>query len=97
MTGTAGEFGHNIIEPGSELTCTCGNRGCLMAVACGMALPYLFKKKLSEGKQHCLTFRTDFDYSKVDGKLLKKGLDIDDPVSKEIILDSGTVCGDWYL
>jgi glucokinase len=93
MTGTAGEFGHNIVEPGSELTCTCGNRGCLMSVACGMALPHLFKKKLSEGKKTLLDLPDDFDYSKVDGKLLKKGLDIDDPLSKEIILDSGRYVG----
>lgn len=93
MTGTAGEFGHNIIEPDSELICTCGNRGCLMSVACGMALPHLFQKKLSEGKKTLLDLPASFDYSKVDGKLLKKGLDMDDPLSKEIILDSGRYVG----
>jgi len=45
-SGTAGEFGHTIVEPDSELICTCGNRGCLMACACGLALPHLFRKKI---------------------------------------------------
>ena len=45
MTGTAGEFGHTIVEPESSLICTCGNRGCLMACACGMALPHLVQAK----------------------------------------------------
>ncbi len=45
MTGTAGEFGHTIVEPESTLICTCGNRGCLMACACGMALPHLIQAK----------------------------------------------------
>jgi glucokinase len=93
LTGTAGEFGHTIVQPDSELTCTCGNRGCLMACACGMALPHLFRKKLKAGKITRLALPENFDYNKVDGKLLKQGLDMDDPVSKEIILDSGYYVG----
>ena len=93
MTGTAGEFGHTIVQPDSELTCTCGNRGCLMACACGMALPHLFRKKIRAGKVTRLNLPANFDYAKVDGKLLKQGLDMDDPVSKEIILDSAYYVG----
>jgi len=93
ITGTAGEFGHTIVEPDSELTCTCGNRGCLMAVACGMALPHLFQQKLREGKVSKLGLPANFDVSKIDGKLLKQGLDMDDPVSREIIRDSGRYVG----
>lgn len=93
VTGTAGEFGHTIIEPDSELICTCGNRGCLMAVACGMALPHLYKKKLEQGMKTNLHLSPDFDIKKVDGKLLKVGLDINDPMSKAIILDSARYLG----
>ena len=93
QTGTAGEFGHTIVSPGSELTCTCGNRGCLMAVACGMALPHLFRKKISEGMTSSLKLPADFDYDKVNGKLLREGLEIGDPVSKSIVLDSGYYVG----
>ena len=93
VTGTAGEFGHTIVEPNSELTCTCGNRGCLMACACGMALPYLFEQKLKEGKKSKLNLPPNFNLSKLSGQLLLKGLEMDDPVSKEIILDSGYYVG----
>jgi glucokinase len=93
ITGTAGEFGHTIIEPGSDLVCTCGNKGCLMAVACGMALPHIFQKKLREGKITKLNLPPDFDYSRVDGKLIKQGLDIGDPVSNEIMLDTARYVG----
>jgi len=92
-TGTAGEFGHTIVEPDSELTCSCGNRGCLMAMACGMALPYLFEKKLKEGKQSKLNIPANFDITKISGQVLKKGLEMDDPVSKEIIADSAYYVG----
>ncbi len=93
LTGTAGEFGHTILEPESELTCTCGNRGCLMAVACGMALPHLFKKKLAGGMVSTLNLPAGFDLNKIDGKMLKQGLDQGDPVSREIVLDSGRYVG----
>jgi len=93
LTGTAGEFGHTIVSPESDLTCTCGNRGCLMSCACGMALPHLFKQKIEAGNVTKLNLPVNFDYAKVDGKLLKQGLDLDDPVSKEIILDSGYYLG----
>lgn len=93
LTGTAGEFGHTIVSPDSELVCTCGNRGCLMAVACGMALPHLFRKKIEAGGVTKLDLPAGFDYAGVDGKLLKQGLDLDDPVSKAIILDSGYYVG----
>ncbi len=93
MTGTAGEFGHTIVEPQSELVCTCGNRGCLMACACGMALPHLFRKKLEEGVITKLHIPAHFDLSKINGQTLKKGLDMGDPLSRAVIADSARYVG----
>ncbi len=93
VTGTAGEFGHMIVEPRSELLCTCGNKGCLMACACGMALPYLFEQKLKQGKISKLNLPENFNMAKLSGQVLKQGLDMDDPVSKEVILDSAYYVG----
>ncbi|MDF1576144.1 MAG: ROK family protein [Bacteroidales bacterium] len=92
-TGTAGEFGHTIVDPGSELVCSCGNRGCVMALACGMALPYMFEKKLKEGKVTYLKMPPNFKLSKINGQTLKKGLDMDDPLSREVISDSAYYVG----
>jgi glucokinase len=93
QTGTAGEFGHTIVDPDSELVCTCGNRGCLMACACGLALPHLFKRKLAEGKKSLLDLPANFKMSKMSGQILKKGLDMGDPVSKAVISDSAQYVG----
>jgi len=93
MTGTAGEFGHSIVEPKSELVCSCGNRGCLMACACGMALPHLFEKKLKEGVETKIKMPPNFNVSKINGQTLKKGLDMDDPLSKAVISDSANYVG----
>jgi glucokinase len=91
LTGTAGEFGHTIIDPNSEYICTCGNRGCLMGIACGLTLPHRFRKKLKEGVKTTLTLPDDFDLSQVDGQLIKQGLDMDDPVSRSIVIE----CADY--
>jgi len=91
LTGTAGEFGHTIVDLNSEFTCTCGNRGCLMGIACGLSLPHRFRKKIEEGAGTKLPLEDGFDYSKVDGKLIREGLKIDDPVSKSIVLE----CADY--
>jgi glucokinase len=91
MTGTAGEFGHTIVDPNSEFVCTCGNRGCLMGIACGLTLPHRFRKKIEEGVKTTLLLPDDFDLSQVDGKLIKQGLDANDPVSRSIV----TECADY--
>jgi glucokinase len=38
-TGTAGEFGHMIVDASGGQRCSCGNRGCLMGAASGLMLP----------------------------------------------------------
>ncbi len=93
QTGTAGEFGHTIVEPGSDLLCTCGNRGCLMACACGLALPNLFRQKLEEGKKSTLQLPPKFNLDRISGHILKKGLESGDPVSMEVISDSARYVG----
>jgi glucokinase len=91
MTGTAGEFGHTIVDPNSDFVCTCGNRGCLMGCACGLTLPARFRKKIEKGLKTTLPVGNNFDFSQVDGKMIKQGLDRDDPVSKAIV----TECADY--
>jgi len=93
LTGTAGEFGHTIVNPDKDLLCTCGNKGCLMSCACGMALPHLFEQKIKQGQTTSLELPENFDYSVIDGKFIKESFDSGDPVSKEIILDSGFYLG----
>jgi len=91
QTGTAGECGHSIIDVTSDVQCTCGNYGCWMALASGIALPKLFKKKLSSGIRTNLHLDLNFDHAQIDGKLIKKGLDIEDPISVAIVND----CADY--
>jgi glucokinase len=91
ITGTAGEFGHTIVNSDNKQICTCGNEGCLMACASGIALPYLFKKLIESGIETKLRLSEDFNYSCVDGKMIMRGLEIDDPLSKAIVQE----CADY--
>lgn len=93
MTGTAGEFGHTIVDPDSDYICTCGNRGCLMACACGLTLAQMFRKKSAEGMKSFLPLPDNFDDSQVDGKMLKQGLDSGDPVCRSIVTDCADFIG----
>ena len=43
-TGTAGEFGHMIVDATGGGTCACGNRGCLMGSVSGLALPQVARR-----------------------------------------------------
>ncbi len=91
QTGTAGECGHTIIDVNSDIQCSCGNYGCWMALASGLSLPILFKKKLNSGVGTTMNLDWSFNYTQVDGQFIKKGLDMEDPVSMAIVND----CADY--
>ena len=92
MAGTAGEVGHTIIDPHSDIQCSCGNYGCLMSLSSGQYIPALYRKYLKTGMKSKL----NMDLSSVDsmdGILLKKGLEIGDEISNNVINDSANAMG----
>ena len=93
QTGTAGEFGHTIIDPNSSLQCTCGNYGCLMACASGLALPKLYRKKLSDGMESKIIDAEKFDFDRIDGKFILAGYKNGDPICDVIIQESADYIG----
>jgi glucokinase len=54
FSGTAGEVGHIVVEPGGPL-CKCGNQGCLEAVASGTAIAREAKESIARGVQTSLS------------------------------------------
>jgi glucokinase len=81
ITGTAGEFGHMIIDAHSQIQCGCGNYGCLMGCASGLALPQVVQKYLDQGISTTLEIESAAD---VDGKTLKMGLERHDELCKKV-------------
>ena len=90
MTGTAGEFGHTIVNPHSDIRCGCGNYGCLMSHASGLALPQVVRKKLERGEKSKLTID---DTTRINGEFIKAGLDAGDPLCRSIVLEYADYIG----
>jgi glucokinase len=90
MTGTAGEFGHTIVHPESDIRCGCGNYGCLMSHASGLALPQLVRKKLQTGLRSSLHLETA---QEIDGQLLGRGLEAGDELCRAVILECADFIG----
>jgi glucokinase len=85
ITGTAGEFGHMIVDPHGELKCGCGNYGCLMTFTCGHALGKIFKKYLINGMETKLQLDENVSASDINGRILKKGLEMNDFLTRKVV------------
>ncbi|MBN1837681.1 MAG: ROK family protein [Spirochaetales bacterium] len=88
VTGTAGEFGHTIVNPLSDIRCGCGNYGCLMSHASGLALPQLVRKKLEAGVPSKLHLEAE---PEITGELVGRGLEAGDEVCRAVVLE----CADY--
>jgi glucokinase len=93
ITGTAGEVGHTIVNPGSNRKCTCGNYGCLMTEACGLFLPDIAIDKIKSGIQSKIGITVDNAREKINGLSLEKGLNIGDELCKSLVYDSADAIG----
>ncbi len=91
-TGTAGEIGHAIVEPDSDIVCTCGNRGCFMALASTVNLDAIARRKSGR------LSRTEIIDSagggkRIDGLHVMEHAKRGDPVALEIINDYADYLG----
>ena len=93
LTGTAGEFGHMIIEHSSESACTCNNKGCWMACSCGMFLNRAVKKHLENGVKSDLITIDDINSGKLDGQMIRLGLDRKDKLCETVVSEYADYIG----
>jgi glucokinase len=76
FTGTAGEFGHMIVDASGAQTCACGNHGCLMGAASGIAIPEAARRVASNlaAKGACADLPGGCnDFAGLDGAMLASG------------------------
>lgn len=88
LTGTNGaalEVGHIIIEENGP-KCSCGNRGCLEALAGRWAIEKKIKNEIKKGKSTILE-KYIKKKKKIKSKLLRKALESNDKLVKNIIKD----------
>jgi glucokinase-like ROK family protein len=88
-TGTAGEIGHITIEENGPL-CTCGNYGCLEAMAGGFAIARKAREAIEKGRRTQLSAISPEKILAVDvAHAAQQG----DLVSQQIITDAGKYLG----
>jgi glucokinase len=87
VNGTAGEIGHTIVNPHSTIRCGCGNYGCLMAHASGLALPQVVRDKLARGRHPGSIDLKSLQDHELTGEVIKRGLDAGDPLCREIVTE----------
>ncbi len=92
MTGTAGEVGHMIVNPTSSFVCGCGNHGCLMAHASGLALPQIVRARRAQGVPTTLAL-SESAWERIDGKTLGEGLAAGDELARVVVLECADYAG----
>jgi glucokinase len=96
FTGTAGEFGHMIVDVSSGQRCTCGNYGCLMSLASGIVIPKVAEriaKRLSaEGACSDLPDGCH-DFDELNGSMLVAGCADENELCKAIVKEYARYIG----
>ena len=87
VNGTAGEIGHTIVNPHSTIRCGCGNYGCLMAHASGLALAQVVREKLAGGRYAGSIDLKSLQDHEITGEVIKRGMDAGDPLCREIVTE----------
>jgi glucokinase len=82
--GRAGEIGHVCVQPGGPL-CTCGKRGCLEALASGMALVAQAHDALQRGALTALADLVDGDPARLRVELIAQAAHEGDALATELL------------
>ena len=88
-TGTAGEIGHVTIQENGPL-CTCGNYGCLEAMAGGQAIARKAREAIEKGRR---TQLSSIEAKKILAVDVAQAAQRGDLVAQQIITEAGTYLG----
>lgn len=90
--GTAGEFGHHVVEPDGP-PCGCGGRGCLELYASGPAIAAMGVKEVMHGHTTRIGELVDHDLNRIDaGTIVQAALE-GDHIAKGILQQAGRYLG----
>ncbi|MEA4899004.1 MAG: ROK family transcriptional regulator [Christensenellaceae bacterium] len=85
-SGTSGEIGHLLVCHDADAQCSCGNVGCLEAVASGAALARKARELVHQGKGEALARMCDGEISRLDAKMVFEAAKAGD-VHAQLIID----------
>jgi predicted NBD/HSP70 family sugar kinase len=90
--GTAGELGHTTVDPDGPL-CTCGNRGCLHALASESAIVSRARDKAKTAAGSALLRSVGGEIESITFEAVVRAARAGDQAAREIFHDVGTVLG----
>jgi glucokinase len=92
MDGTAGEFGHQVVEI-NGLTCGCGGRGCLELYASGPAIAAMGAKEVMHGHTTRIGDLAGYDLNRISADLVVRAAREGDRIAAEILQRAGMYLG----
>lgn len=90
--GAAGEFGHIIVNPGGVL-CSCGNRGCVEALASGPAIIGEANRRVVQGFTTKLTNLVGDDLNKMTPAIVEEAAAAGDEIARDVLERAGYYLG----
>jgi glucokinase len=90
--GLAGEVGHMTLEPQGP-RCSCGNRGCLEALASGTAIARQARELVQAGARTLMVELAGGDLQRISAKLAHEAADRGDVVAVDLFRQAGRYLG----
>jgi glucokinase len=90
--GAASELGHMIIQADGP-KCSCGNSGCLEALASRWAMERDIRQAITKGRKTIVTKLLERKSDTIKSKILRKALQKDDPLVTEILTAAARCLG----
>jgi glucokinase-like ROK family protein len=81
--GHSGEFGHMTINPDSNVSCDCGQKGCIEALASGRRIADMGRERVKESTT--LNVLCNGDGYKIDAKMVAEAARMGDKAAREIL------------
>ena len=92
IDGTAGEFGHTVVEP-DGLLCSCGGRGCLELYTSGPAIAAMGAKAVMHGHTTLIDQLVEHDLNRITVEVVAEAARAGDRISNEIFEQAGRYLG----
>jgi len=92
IDGTAGEFGHTVVEP-DGLPCSCGGRGCLELYTSGPAITAMGAKAVMHGHTTLIDQLVEHDLNRITVEVIVQAAKAGDRIGNEIFERVGRYLG----
>lgn len=93
--GMAGEIGHTVVRPSDPRQCVCGRYGCVEILACGPAIAWEARRRLTAepGAGPGIRELAHDDPSQITAETVSRAAQAGDALASEVLLDAANALG----